>query len=242
MKKIAILILLFITSYTVAQKGDIIFGFQFKPIVPNKFVGEYEKRYDSLPSFFASTKQTVGYSFGMVFRKYFTDKVALETGINFTKRNFNLSFEVKDSNFLANNTVEFINYQIPIKGLFFIQLSDEIFMNASLGIHADFFPSYVGTSNVININNEFLFVGARIFWAQVGANANFGFDFRTRKKGTFYLGTTYNHPFRDIMRFNMAWRYGASTTIIQKPIRGNYLTIDLRYYFPVNKKDKINPN
>lgn len=239
MKQNLIIFFLFISTFGYSQEGETIFGLQFKPVIPNRYIGEYENSFDSLPSFHAISKQSFGYSFGMVFRHYFTEKIALETGINFTKRSFKLHYEVSDSGFVADNSISFINYQIPVKGVFYIRLSDQIYMNASMGINFDFFPSHVANSNVININNRFGFIGERIDWLRFGANANFGFEYRTKKKGTYYIGATYNQPFGNIMKFDMAWKYNqTSTTLVQKSIKGSYLTIDLRYYLPVNKDKK----
>ena len=235
MKQYFLILALYFSFFGYNQQGETIFGIQFKPIIPNKYIGEFENTFDSLPTFRSFTKQSFGYSFGMVFRHYFTKKVAIESGINFTKRTFKLFYEVIDSGYLANNSVSFINYQIPIKGVFFIQLSDEIFMNASMGLNFDFFPSYVSKTTLININNRFGFNGERTNWVQLGANANFGFEYRTKKKGTFYIGTTYNQPFGNIMTFKMKWQNNQSTTSVEKTIKGSYLTIDLRYYLPVNK-------
>jgi hypothetical protein len=219
----------------ISQKGNSAFGIQYKPIIPNRYIGEYEQSFDSLPLYHATSKQSFGNSLGMIVRYYFTDKVALETGINFTKRTFNLTYEVADSGFIATNKVGLINYQTPVKGLFFIQLSDEIYMNASMGLNFDFFPTKVGTYNVVNINNQFGLIGYKTSWVQLGANANFGFEYRTRKKGTFYLGATYNQPFKDIMIFNMYWNYSSVQTNVLRNINGSFLTLDLRYYLPIDK-------
>ncbi len=235
MKHYFLILILYFSYVGYNQQGETIFGFQYKPIVPNKYIGEYTNRFDSLPTFQSSTKQSFGYSLGMVFRHYFTKKVALESGINFTKRTFKLFYEVADSNLMANNTVSFINYQIPIKGVFYIQLTDEMFMNASMGLHFDFFPTYISKTTPIDIKNTFIFDGDRRSWVQLGANANFGFEYRTKKKGTYYIGATYNQPFGNIMNFKMSWRYNQKTTTVIKTIKGSYLTIDLRYYLPVNK-------
>lgn len=235
MKHYFLILTLYFSFIGYNQQGETIFGFQYKPIVPNKYIGEYTNRFDSLPVFQSSTKQSFGYSLGMVFRHYFTKKVALESGINFTKRTFKLFYEVADSGYIANNSVSFINYQIPIKGVFYIQLTDDIFMNASMGLNFDFFPSYVSKTTLININSRFGFKGERTNWVQLGANANFGFEYRTKKKGTFYIGATYNQPFGNIMNFKMKWEYNQSSTTVEKTIKGSYLTIDLRYYLPVNK-------
>ena len=135
----------------------------------------------------------------------------------------------------ADTSVSFINYQIPVSMLIFIRLSDDLFMNASVGANFDFYPSEVGVFKTVDINNQFVQRGRRTEWVQLGANANFGFEYRTRKKGAFYFGATYNQPFSNTMRFDMAWKQSAKTTVVQDYIKASYLTVDLRYYLPVNK-------
>lgn len=230
----------FILTFTIqlnAQQGESIFGFQYKPIVPNKFIGEHTHDFDSLPTFKSSSTQKFGHSFGMVFRHYFLDNVALESGINFTKRKFDLHFEVDDQSLVASadTSVAFINYQIPVSALIFIRLSEELYMNASVGVNFDFYPSEIGTSKTIDINNQFIQRGFRSEWVQLGANANFGFEYRTRKKGTIYLEATYNQPFSNAMRFSMAWTKPGASTVVRDYIKGSYLTVDLRYYLPFDK-------
>ena len=236
-KLLVIVVILFSTFGVMAQSGQTIFGLQYKPIIPNKFIGEYERNYDTLPVFHSTSTQKFGNSFGMIFRHYFMDNVAIETGINFTKRKFALHFEI-ENDFLtaqADTSVTFINYQIPVSALVFVQLSDEFFMNASVGANFDFYPSTIGTSAVIDIDNQFIHRGFRTEWVQLGANANFGFEYRTRKKGAFYLGATYNQPFNNIMRFDMKWTHSGATTVVRDYIKGSYLTIDFRYYLAVDK-------
>jgi len=238
-KLILSVFIFFISLSAVAQQGENIFGFQFKPIIPNKFIGEYERNFDSLPVFHSQSKQKVGYSFGMVMRHYFIDNVALETGINFTKRRFNLHYEANDAGFneVQDLSVGYINYQIPVSALIFIKLSDKLHMNASGGINFDFYPSAISASGLIDIENSFEFRGFRTEWIQFGANANFGFEYRTKKKGAFYLGATYNQPFSNTMQFTMAWKREGANTVVRDLINGSYLTIDFRYFLHV-KKDK----
>ena len=93
MIKIYLILTITITSvFGYSQQGENIFGFQYKPIVPNKFIGEYERNFDSLPIFKSRTKQKFGHSFGMILRHYFKDNVALESGINFTKTKIRFTF------------------------------------------------------------------------------------------------------------------------------------------------------
>jgi len=241
MKKIILPFLIILLSPTTfAQKGDNIFGLQIKPIIPNKFIGEYERNFDSLPIFHSQSKQKLGYSFGMVMRHYFSDKIALETGINFTKRRYSLHYEVNEVGLQETQdlSVGYINYQIPVSALIFIKLSDKLHMNASGGVNFGFYPSAVSTSGVIDIENSFQFRGLRTEWIQFGANANFGFEYRTKKDGAFYLGATYNQPFSNTMQFTMAIERAGANTAVRDFISGSYLTIDFRYFLPKQKKKK----
>lgn len=234
-KALLFLILVIISSLGYTQNNETIFGIQYKPIVPNRFIGEYKRNFDNLPSFKSSTQQIYGHSFGMIVRHNFNEKLALETGINFTRRNFKLDFSVEDSGYFANEKLAFINYQIPINANVFIQLSDELFMNASGGINFGFYPSNVRIQTILDQNNSFVQEGRRTAWAHAGANANFGFEYRTRKKGYYYLGATYNLPFSPIMNFAMAWKHNNASTVVIDKINGSFLTVDFRYYFAVNK-------
>lgn len=236
-KIVGVIIVTLSLFQSIAQQGETIFGMQYKPIVPNRFIGEYEREYNDLPVFKATSTQVFGNSLGMIFRHYFQDNLAIETGINFTKRKFDLHFELDDSlvQAVGDTMVSFVNYQIPVSALVFVRLSDEVFMNASVGVNFDFYPTEIGTSKTIDINNQFIQRGYRTQWIQLGANANFGFEYRTRKAGALYLGASYNQPFGNTMRFTMAWTNSASSIAVRDYIKGGFLTIDFRYYLPVNK-------
>lgn len=235
MKKLFVFIFISVVLPSFGQKQTTLFGIQYRPIIPNRFVGEYERQFDSLPTFTSSSKQTFGHSFGMTVRHNFTKTLAFATGINFNRRNFDLNFSIEDSGFYAKEKLGFINYQIPVSGIVFIQLSDELFMNASGGLNFNFFPSNVRKQSIIDINNSFIQEGRRTAWVNMGANANFGFEYRTKDKGFFYLGATYNLPFSPIMNFAMAWKHYNSNTVVIDKIDGSFLTLDLRYYLPENK-------
>ena len=66
--------------------------------------------------------------------------------------------------------------------------------------------------------------------------ANLGFEYRTKEKGTFYLGGSYHLPFSPIMTFAMSYEKPPTNVVAIDNIRGSYLTLDLRYYFPMAKE------
>ncbi|MFT4602323.1 MAG: hypothetical protein ACI857_002509 [Arenicella sp.] len=228
-------VILLIGVNATAQRGSAKFGMQYKPIIPNSIIGFYEQEFNN-GVFESTVKQKFGNSFSMLINVGLSDRLALETGIGFTQRNFNLDYAVPDSGYTATGDVRVVSYEIPLNLMVFIRLSDEVYMNTSLGPAMTFFPSDVQTFIPIDANERFQQEGAYRSKIQGALNANVGFEYRTKKSGTFYLGGSYHLPFTPIMTFAMSYEYSTNANILAiDNIRGSYLTVDLRYYFNENK-------
>ena len=114
MKHILVITLLILISFGLkAQEKVTTFGVQLKPIVPINFfgAGKLEKsnnniQYINQPKF--------GLSFGMVIRKGLTKSLSIETGLNFLKRNFDLTINDTDSSFSGTSNFSIVNYEIPV--------------------------------------------------------------------------------------------------------------------------------
>ncbi|MEO9532949.1 MAG: hypothetical protein ABJG68_15455 [Crocinitomicaceae bacterium] len=218
-----------------AQKGETLFGFKYKPIIPNRLIGMYDQEFNK--GIFQSTvTQKVGHSFGGIIRVGLGDVFALETGITYTQRNFKLDYAVPDSGYVGEGNVRVVSYEMPISCLVFIRLSDEIYMNTALGAALTLFPSDVRTYEPIDANERFQQEGAYRSKFQASMLANLGFEYRTKEKGTFYLGSSYHLPFAPIMTFAMSYEFDQNKIAAIDNIRGSYLTVDLRYYFPMAKE------
>ena len=66
-------------------------------------------------------------------------------------------------------------------------------------------------------------------------NANVGFEYRTKKSGFFYLGGSIRVPFSPL--FIILTKYqnqGYDLTTIDE-LNGSYLSIDLKYFFPITR-------
>jgi len=213
-----------------SQKGVTTFGLQYKPIIPNRFIGMYEQDFDSA-QFFSTVKQRMGHSFGGVIRYGLTKNLSFETGLNLTYRNFGLAFSVPDSGYVGNEKLSVVSYEIPLTCLIYIQLSDALFINTSLGSAITLFPSSVSVPSPITNGEYFLQEGAYRNKIQGALLANVGFEYRTKQKGYFYLGTSYHLPFTSIMTFAMSYEYSGGKVVVIDNIRGSYLTVDLRYFF-----------
>lgn len=215
---------------SLGQKGVTTMGIQYKPIVPNRYIGTFEQSFNA-DNFKSTVTQTIGHSFGMIVRQGVTKNISFETGIEITQRKFNLAFAVEDSGYSATNRVGFVSYEIPLKGLIFIRLGEQLFMNTAIGASFNYFPSDVHVQTPIKVGEYFLQEGARLNRVQGAMLANIGFEYRTKEKGYFYIGSSYNLPFAPVVTFAMSYEYGGGKKLAIDNIRGSYLTLDFRYYF-----------
>jgi hypothetical protein len=219
-----------------AQKGIVTVGFQFKPIFNNDFFRAGSQS-AILGNASVTIKPSSGYCAGMVIRKGLTDRLSLESGINYVRRNYTV--QLTDTNYYTQQKFKFIGYEIPLSLLVYIRLGEKIFMDASIGNSFDFYPSDVFTES-----DDFVSAGFRKAWLKPALIANLGVEFRTEKSGYFYLGTSYHRPYTAIFQSRTNF-YGKVYPTFVSDISGNYLTIDIRYFFneePLNKQRKSRNN
>ena len=240
------LLLLFLVAFSVfgqkkKERVPSYFGLQVRPIFPTQFIGEsvtnFKQNEGETVIYNSSLKQTVGYSFGGTVRAGLTKLIAIETGINFYHRNFKIDMEIPDSSILATNEIRFVSYDIPLNALFYIQLADKWYMNASLGIAVNFKPTDVAVVNKPAGNNEFQHIGVYRNKFGFDFNANVGFEFRTEKSGFFYLGGSANVPFKPLFDMILNYVNQLYESQVIQPVDGSYLSVDFKYFFP-NIKNK----
>lgn len=212
-----------------AQQYVTTVGIQYKPIIPNGFMRKdgFENKLYPIE---VNIKPKSGYSFGMVVRRGLNPRFSVESGINMITRNYSLTAKAIDTNLTFENQFKWISYEIPVQLLVFIRLGEHLYANASGGCSFNFFPSDVTGENV-----DFYQRTYRYNWAKINLLANLGFEWRTENSGYFYLGASYFQPFSD-----MAFTYiqypktNIYSGVVVGGIRGNYLTLDLRYFFHEN--------
>lgn len=244
MKKLLVLIpflFLFIGKAN-SQAHVLAFGLEYKPIIPTNIFGAGKILAESdSSSFNVWTKQKYGNVIGGVVRVGFNRFLSLETGIDFVMRSYKTEFNVPDSNIFAVNDFRVVSYQIPIRVLVYIRLSDMFHMNVALGTSAAFFPSNISTITESSDNTKMTFEmeGLRKGWIQGTFDANVGFELRTKKIGYFYLGASYQLPYTHIMDLAYEYRHsGDRQDLIYTRLNGSYLTADIRYFFPENPAKK----
>lgn len=213
------------------------FGLQVKPLIPGDFLSKSKiSVFDS--SFRGDFSQQFGYSFGAIVRVGLTKLISLETGISQVKRNYKVDFSLPDSNLTGSTGFGILSYDIPINAMFYIQLSEKIFTNASLGVAAVFYPSNVAATVIVNDRHLFVSEGRRNRHIDFEINGNLGFELRTDKKGFFYIGASARVPFSPIFKVAASYEYDNSVKKLAiGEVNGAYLSVDLRYFFPnVNNK------
>ncbi len=219
------------------EKYPTYFGFQIRPIFPSSFIGQNSEEYKFEEKFINSLSLQNGVSYGANVRFGFTKLLAFETGINYTKRNFLVEFEYKDSNVVSSSEFSFVNFDVPLNLLTYIQLSEKYFMNASLGVQLRFNPSNAGVFNEPYGNLRFSHT-AFAQYVNFDFNANIGFELRTEENGFFYIGGSGCVPMSKVFEFYASYT-PKSSTILQRAsgsYRGAYLALDLKYFFPYRKR------
>ena len=237
-------------------------GVEFRPIFPIDFLKTGSQQ-ASNNDYSIDVSPKFSFSAGMIIRYGFHKRFALETGLSFVQRSYNLTIH-RDSTLSVplnpgsaeyNSKTDFtiIGYEHPIKLLVFVRLAERIYMNAAAGFQLTFFPSDIFTTdeNKTGTDQHFKHSSLRLGFdgkpgndgfIHGGAIANLGFEYRTKKSGFFYLGGTYHIPFADVYRSKFQYLeddYASQVQGIQ--LNGSYLTFDVRYFFhsmPIVKKDK----
>lgn len=213
------------------EKFPSYFGLQVRPILPTRFIGEPEKTLIN-KEFSTTITQKVGYSFGGTVRAGLTKLLAFESGINFTQRNFDISMSVADSNVHAKNDLNFVTYEIPVNGLVYIRLGEQFFMNTSMGAAICYKPTHVGIVTLPGGSYTFNHTGFVASKIGLDINVNVGFEFRTEKKGFFYIGGSGSVPLKPMFQLYAEYKYQGYSNKVNGPVDGTFLAIDFKYFFP----------
>ena len=205
-------------------------GIQFKPIFPVSFLGTGKITNDTA-GVHMETVLSSGFSAGLVIRHNFSNLIAFETGINYVKRKYSLSFREVDFN--STTSFRIIGYEIPAVLMIYSQLGEKLYINGSMGPAIDMFASSVQTFDTYYNNTVF-----RNHVAQPSITANLGCEYRTDKDGTFYIGASFLRPFTIIYLSKVFYARNNRYLVVRNELSGSYLTIDFRYFFPVTHTKK----
>lgn len=216
-----------------AQENVTTFGIQLRPIVPNKFVG-FESVGGESDGFSSLWVPRPSMSFGMVIRWGLTKSISIESGINLLRRNYRMKMSEPENGLEATIDYSFIGYELPVQVLFYVPLSDRWWMNGSGGLSVDTYPSNTFSNTaqrVDTVEYDFEQFTARRRWAQIAIQANYGFEYRTKESGYYYLGVTFHRPFGTMANSESVLTYVDAIKRNVVELNGTYFTVDLRYFF-----------
>lgn len=241
MRLILFIIIVFIgtVEFSYAQRKQSVtnyFGFQYRPLIPVKVVGDRPFSMQE-ESFLTTVTPVFGYNYGGLVRVGLTEQMAIETGMSYTKRNFRLDYTVSDSNVVAENRVGFVNYDIPVNWLVYIRLGQDFYANASMGMSLNFYPSNVRTTTSPFGKHLFIFEGRRGGFFSLDVNSNVGFEYRTKEKGVFYVGFSGKLPLQPILLIASEYRHDTFSQVTFEKIEGATVSLDFKYFFhrPTNR-------
>jgi hypothetical protein len=221
------------TTASTAQENVTTVGIQFKPMVPSSFfnTGPETTSGDDLELTFTPR---FGMSLGMVVRRGLSRNWSLETGINMVQRNFKVDLQYPGLPKGQQLNFRYIAYEIPVQGIIFVKLGEQLYMNASGGVSLDMYPTGVvssGSAAQDTMRYDYQQHTFRNGWLQVALLANYGFEYRTREKGYFYIGASYHRPFTHIGTSRVEFTNNTEYVKLLYRIKGSYLTADFRYFF-----------
>ena len=235
-----IFILCFFVSVAQAQQDNSLstkLGIQFKPILASAYfnASSIAENIDDF-NFTLAPKQS--YSLGMIVRKEVNKTFAVEYGINYIQQNFTLDVSNNIHNISDVTNFGIRSYELPLQGLVYVKISPKIYLNAAFGFSYIVYASDVFSEG--NNNNRFFQNTYRRKRHQSALIANIGSEYRTNNNGYYYIGFSLHRPWKDIARVYPEYDFignedfndnapGNDAFYIE--ILGNFLTLDLRYFF-----------
>lgn len=232
----------FFFAQTRAQLGDnkfpSYFGIQVKTLFTSSFIANPNTTLEK-DGLSATLHQNIGYSFGATVRAGLTEFISLETGINYTQRFFDIQGSLADSNVFITNQMGFVQYDVPINGLIYIKLTKKWYANASLGIAAGFKPTSIATTNNLNGSQFFYNTGVVKNKFSLDINGNFGFEYRTKKAGVFYLGTSVRLPLKPLFVYVATYKNQGYKVTQYGDVAGGYLSVDFKYFFHTTRSREL---
>lgn len=247
MKKLFVFIFIFCVStslygqYEKEGRFKNYFGLVFSPVIPNNFIGIKTLSVQDTTNIMTSTyNQKWSFQFGAIARFGLSEKFSLETGLISVRRIYEVNVSIPDSSINRSQKLTFINYDLPINGLFYVRMSDNIYANAYLGFSLVHYPSDVMDSVQLGSGKSIIYSGLRFDRTYFGFNAGIGAEYRTEKAGTFYIGGAAKVYSKPVLAGVASLKTSGTSDVIRTvtAIPGGYFSIDLRYFFPYIKPKK----
>ena len=216
-----------------SQNSKTTFGLQYKPIIPAAYFNAAELSKISA-SYIFNLEPRYSNSFGMVIRHQINKTFSVESGLNYTKRNFKLSITNSTINLSDFTAFGMRSYEFPIQLLTYVRASENWHLNIAFGVSHNVLASDIFSYG--EEKNHFFFQNTyRKSGGYSALLANIGMEYRTMSKGYYYFGTSLHRPWKEIARIYP--QYDDKINIFNMyqefyfEMLGNFVTIDFRYFF-----------
>ena len=231
--KVFFILLLYFAYNAKSQNSKITFGVQYKPIIPSTYFNAADLSKIST-SYIFNLKPKYSNSFGMVIRHKINKTFSVESGLNYTQRNFKLSIINSDINLADLTNFGMRSYEFPIQLLTYVRASENWYLNIAFGISYNILASDIFSYG--EEKNNFFFQNTyRKNEGYSALLANVGMEYRTESKGYYYFGASLHRPWKAIGRIYP--EYDDKTNKFNEDkefyfdMLGNFVTIDFRYFF-----------
>lgn len=236
--KLLILILLISFFELNGQNNKTTFGLQYKPIIPAKyFNSSHTNKSSSIYNFKLSPKYS--YTLGMILRHEINKTFSIESGLNYTQRNYKLkisnnSNEINDITYFGMRS-----YEIPVQILTYVQITKLWYLNVCFGVSHNVLASDIlstGEKSYAYFQNTYRKSGG--YRALL---ANIGMEYRSNEKRHYYIGASLHRPWTEISRVYPQYDDGNEDNNFNNvnfddkfylEILGAFITIDFKYFFP----------
>lgn len=198
------------------------FGINFSPIIPSNIIQKHDVTVAN-DSIVLEVKQKPSFVFGMEVKHDFTRFFALQTGINFAQRKYDVKTTLADTVITGN--LKFIGYEIPVLALGFVRISKKMYADLSSGVCMNFYPTDIAIKH---------YYGQRHQWVQYSLLLNLGVEYRSEFNGNIYLGLLYQYHDRSTMSIYYFKEQAYGKADSHADVSGNYFSVNVKYYFPQN--------
>ncbi len=131
--KILFILFFYFAFNAKSQNSKTTFGLQYKPIIPAAYFNAADLSKSSA-SYIFNLKPKYSNSFGMVIRHQINKTFSVESGLNYTQRNFKLSITNSDINLADFTAFGMRTYEFPIQLLTYVRASENWHLNIAFGI------------------------------------------------------------------------------------------------------------
>lgn len=218
-----------------AQDRKVTFGLQIEPLIPSNLIRSGEVQAFSQGVQFDISPRP-GYAYGAHLSFRLSEKMALETGINYLIRDYRITATEEDFQTDLQFTAD--NFEIPLTFNYFIRLGERLYIDQSLGFSFQFLPGEFQTRAYEEKPTggyvyDFSQISIRNYWVMPVFRGGFGFEYRTENSGWFYVGPVYR-LFSTLYQTRILYTHEpVNINDLTIDLKGDYFSVVFRYIFPL---------